>query len=197
MYKKYINIILDYWFTGYYYKINVDKWFINGSKYDDEIKEKFSKLLKLAENNKLQNWYDTKEGFIAHTLLLDQFSRHIYRGSANAYKNDKICLSNIDKYLFKYMKRLKPIELLFVLMPYQHTENRIEQERGLFIINCLFKNETRIYAKKIFKEALHHQDAHLKIIEKFGRFPKRNNLLNRKSTNKEKQYINKSKNVPY
>ena len=55
-----------------------------------------TKILLLAENQKLDYWNDTKDGFIAHTILLDQFSRHIYRDTPNAYKNDELCINYTD-----------------------------------------------------------------------------------------------------
>ena len=71
--------ILDYWFTkdgtG-----DMDKWFMKSSEYDAEIKEKFGDLLKEAESGKGFGWLVSKDSFVAYIILMDQFSRHIYRG---------------------------------------------------------------------------------------------------------------------
>ena len=79
--------ILDYWFPSGG-KGDYDKWFMKSKDYDAEIKEKFGALLKLAEEGKGMGWLVSKESFVAYIILLDQFSRHIYRGSKDSYKND-------------------------------------------------------------------------------------------------------------
>ena len=104
-FDNYVDIILKYWFTG---NKNADfkRWFNNGNKYDEEIKDKFFIVLKEAEKGNLLHWLGNSNSFLAHIILLDQFSRHIYRGTPNAYKNDqKILLFTemaLDQYLDKY-----------------------------------------------------------------------------------------------
>lgn len=194
----YINKILKYWYNDNLRYFNEDKWFKNGNKLDKEISEKFSKILLLAEKGKLEYWNETKDGFLAHTLLLDQFSRHIYRNTPKAYGNDKLCITITDKYILCYINQLKPLESLFALMPYQHSENLCKQNTGIFLIKYLLAKEKTKYGIKLYKKILHHQKEHAKLIEKFRRFPKRNKILNIKSTKKELQYIlNSNSNLPY
>ena len=196
-YDYYINLINNYWFSNNYYRINYKKWFKNGKLYDEEIKKKFTKILLIAEEKKLLHWYDTKEGFVAHTILLDQFSRHIYRDTEKAYKNDDFALKYVNLYFFEYESKLKPAEKLFMIIPYQHSENILDQKKGMFILNCLIKNEKTKSGKNILEDAMFHQLGHLKIIEKFGRFPKRNVSLKRKSTKKEIEYIELTSDLQY
>ena len=194
----YISNILKYWFDNNLRHFNEEKWFKNGNKYDKEISQKFTKILQLAENKKLLHWNNSKEGFIAHTILLDQFSRHIYRNKPDAYKNDQLCIDLTDKYILCYINQLKPLESLFALMPYQHSENLCKQNTGIFLINYLLSKEKTKYGNKIYQEILKHQIGHAKIIKKFGRFPKRNKILNIISTKKELKYIESSdKNLQY
>ena len=80
--------ILDYWFSKGLYTPDYDKWFIKSQDYDEEIKEKFGGLLKEAEQGKGFGWLHTKDSYVAYIILLDQFSRHIYRGSGDSFKND-------------------------------------------------------------------------------------------------------------
>ena len=196
--KIYISKILKFWYNNNLRYFNEDKWFKNGDKLDKEISEKFSKILLLAEKGKLEYWNETKDGFLAHTLLLDQFSRHIYRNTPKAYGNDKLCINITDKYILCYINQLKPLEALFALMPYQHSENLCKQNTGIFLIKYLLSKEKTIYGNKLYKVTLHHQKEHAKLIKKFGRFPKRNKILNIKSTKKELEYIvNSDKKLPY
>ena len=80
--------ILNYWFSNGLYKPDYDKWFLKSQDYDKEITEKFGDLLKEAELGKGFGWLHTKESYVAYIILLDQFSRHIYRGSGDSFKND-------------------------------------------------------------------------------------------------------------
>ena len=86
--------ILDYWFSKGLYTADYDKWFMKSQDYDEEIREKFGDLLKEAERGKGFGWLVSKESYIAYIILMDQFSRHIYRGSGDAFKNDNSLLSS-------------------------------------------------------------------------------------------------------
>jgi len=84
--------ILDYWFSNDPYTPNYDKWFLKSQDYDNEIKLKFGNLLKQAEQGKGFAWLNTKDSYIAYIILLDQFSRHIYRGTGESFKNDNAAI---------------------------------------------------------------------------------------------------------
>ena len=137
----YINKIIKFWFNNNYRFFNEDKWFKKGRLLDKEITKKFKNILLLAEKDKLAHWNDTKNGFLAHTILLDQFSRHIYRDTPKAYNNDLLCIKYTDKFILCYINELKPVESLFALMPYQHSEKLIP----LVIKNIFLKNPIPIY----------------------------------------------------
>ena len=191
----YINEIIDYWF-GEKGTLHFQKWFHSAGKYDEEIRKKFGKILKEAEKGNLLHWLQSKEGYLAHIVLMDQFSRHIYRDTAEAYKNDKKALLFMEMALSQYLDEFNSIEQMFVLMPYQHCEDIECQRLGLKILNNLVDN----YKGKdisVLKTALYHQKGHLKVIEKFKRFPKRNELLKRLSTMEEIDYMDNSEKLPY
>ena len=194
-YDRYIDKILDYWFGKG--KLNFDKWFKKGHIYDAEIKRKFSKILKEAEKGNLLEWLGTKKGYIAHIILMDQFSRHIYRGTIDAYKNDYKTVLIVESALDRYLDRLSAVEKMFVLMPYQHIEKLEYQIKGCEILANLVKNEKNPKEKNILKTALFHQKGHYVTLKRFGRFPKRNHILNRLSTKDEMDYINNSEDTPY
>jgi uncharacterized protein (DUF924 family) len=194
----YIKLIINFWFDKKYRSINHNKWFRQGKKLDNDIKKTFSYILSQAEKGKLQHWLQTKNGFLAYIILLDQFSRHIYRNSGKSYQNDALCLQSVKKYLFCYLDQYTPVESLFVLMPFQHSENICDQKMGVTLLTHLLETEKTKSGKKVYQEALHHQVQHLKIIEQFRRFPKRNSYLGRESTPSEIYYIQKSDpNLPY
>ena len=89
---------------------------INGYKYDNEINEKFKFILTEAEKGKIEYYKDTKKGFLAYIILLDQISRHIYRGTNKAYKNDTIVCSFLKKHMDKYLHKYTAIEKMFIII---------------------------------------------------------------------------------
>ena len=197
--------ILDYWFPSGG-KGDYDKWFMKSKDYDAEIKEKFGSLLKLAEEGKGMGWLVSKESFVAYIILLDQFSRHIYRGSKDSYKNDFASLLFVKQGFQIYGPELEGYEFMFAFMPYMHTENLELQLEGKAIFDRYYKatqdivydhnsnltNEEQEKLKqewKMFQEMKPHAEGHLECIQTFGRFPKRNKVLGRESTEEEKEYM--------
>ena len=139
--------ILDYWFSKGLYSPDYDKWFMKSQDYDEEIKEKFGDLLKEAEQGKGFNWIHTKDSYVAYIILLDQFSRHIYRGSGDSFKNDTGVMIFTELGFELYKNQLKGYEFMFAFMPYMHTENMEYQTKGMNYFNrhiALYKNENHI-----------------------------------------------------
>lgn len=194
----YINEIIDYW-LGERDSLHFQKWFHSSKKYDEEITKKFGQILEEAEKGNLLHWLGSKEGYLAHIILMDQFSRHIYRDSPEAYKNDKKALLFMEMALSQYLDEFNSIEQMFVLMPYQHCENIKCQHLGVQILTNLIEKGNKNSTKNIsvLKTALFHQKGHLKVLEKFKRFPKRNDVLNRLSTMEEIDYMDNSEKLPY
>jgi len=126
--------ILNYWFpkNG---SADFDKWFMKSSEYDEEIKEKFGDLLKEAENGGGFGWLSTKDSFVAHIILTDQFSRHIYRGYGDAFKNDVSTMIFTKLGFDLYRHQLVGYEFMFAFMPYMHTESLKYQKKGEKIFN--------------------------------------------------------------
>ena len=219
--------ILDYWFPkdG---SADFDKWFIKSSEYDEEIKEKFGDLLKEAENGGGFGWLASKDSFVAYIILTDQFSRHIYRGSGDAYKNDISTMIFTKLGFDLYRHQLVGYEFMFAFMPYMHTESLKYQKKGEKIFRkqrelygCVVCHSDTYYdAKKgsrylllspsvtgefmpgvkpvltqadkdlkMLEQMQTHVLGHKQTVEQFGRFPKRNKVLDRESTSTELQYM--------
>jgi len=205
--------ILDYWFSKGLYTPDYDKWFMKSQDYDEEIKEKFGDLLKEAEKGKGYGWLVSKESFIAYIILMDQFSRHIYRGTGDSFKNDNGVMIFTEMGFELYKEQLKGYEFMFVFMPYMHTESLLYQKKG----KILFFNHKNLYGNDAFnkrkltnptntdmasieptkydkeyemlKSMEPHLKGHLEVIQVFGRFPKRNEALGRESTPAEITYM--------
>ena len=201
--------ILDYWFSKGLYTPDYDKWFMKSQDYDEDIKEKFGDLLKEAEQGKGFGWLHTKDSYVAYIILLDQFSRHIYRGSGDSFKNDNGCMIFVEMGWKMYMDQLKGYEFMFVFMPYMHTEKYEYSRIGKQIYegyksNCESKvrklqsniTETSVddlrnlqIEMKMLKEMQIHVLGHFKTLMQYGRFPKRNEAMGRESTPAEIAYM--------
>ena len=199
--------ILDYWFSKGVYEADYDKWFMKSQDYDEEIKEKFGDLLKEAEQGKGFGWLHTKDSYVAYIILLDQFSRHIYRGNGDSFKNDIGVMIFTDLGFELYREQLKGYEFMFAFMPYMHTENFNYQQKGA----RYFGIQQRLYSQlggrdlsgssfppektnndkelEMLKQMEPHQQGHMEVIRVFGRFPKRNEALGRESTDREIRYM--------
>ena len=192
--NNYVSNILEFWFNK---KLDYKKWFHSKSTYDSYITEKFSNILILAEKGYLLDWLTSYKSYLAMIILMDQFSRHIYRNTSKSYENDTKILLFTEMGLDLYLDQANAIEKMFILMPYQHSENIDDQKLGVNILENLVKNETNLCEKNILKKALFHQNKHYEVIKKFGRFPKRNINLERESTEEEIDYIDEHTKYDY
>jgi uncharacterized protein (DUF924 family) len=212
--------ILDYWFSKGLYTADFDKWFMKSEDYDEEITEKFGDLLKEAEQGKGYGWLVSKDSYVAYIILMDQFSRHIYRGKGEAFKNDDGCMIFVELGWNIYSKQLKGYEFMFAFMPYMHTEHIGYQKKGVLwfgIHKRLYDNTNTTDTKRPLTDENHpsysarmgcipektnydkewemlktmepHVTGHANTMKNFGRFPKRNEVLGRKSTSNEIAYM--------
>ena len=198
-YKQQLNKVIDYWFEK---PNDYQKWFFEGKKLDVYLKKTFSELLVAA---KITNQLATlnlreKLGLI---ILLDQFSRHIYRGSPNAFSSDPQSLE-ISKILLatNEIEKLTPTEQLFALMPLQHSESISDKDTLLNFAKqqlkkCYPKNAIDAIDANTYKSLILHTNGHREVLEKFGRYPKRNITLGRKTTEKEFIYLEQNPNGAY
>ena len=152
--KKWLQII-KFWFCK---KPDYNKWFKSKKKYDKYIKNNFINTLKSAENGDLFHWIYQKDSFLALIILLDQFSRHIYRGTINAYKNDNMAINIVKLCINKYINKLDVYEKIFILLPFQHSENISDQYYGIKLLKNMILNETS--SKKYVLEDLFYNHKH-------------------------------------
>ncbi len=183
--------ILTFWFDP---SPNMDKWFIKSTTYDDHITFHFQSTLKKAEGGYLKEWMHHKDSFVALIVLLDQFSRHIYRGTASAFQNDPAALAVATAGIDVYYDQLNKYEKLFVLMPFMHAEDVASQHKVLQYLNI---ERTECPDDPWWQDAHQHAVGHLRVIERFGRFPKRNRALGRRSSPEEKEYMKDFPDRPY
>lgn len=166
--------VLEFYFT------DISKAFKKDPAFDAEIREKFSSLMEAAAAGTLKDWENSPEGCLALIVLLDQFPRNVFRGDAKAFATDKEALRVTRHAIQKgFHEALEDnTQRQFLYMPYMHSEQLEAQKEGLAYFVSLNDERVAAYAKQ-----------HLADIEKYGRFPGRNEALGRKSTPEELDYL--------
>jgi uncharacterized protein (DUF924 family) len=187
-----ISNILNFWFgnkqenSKEYLKQREKLWFGKDPTIDKEIKEKFElEDYKLSVEGITKPWKETPSGCLAQILVFDQFPRNIFRGNQLMYATDDRALELAKHAITQgYDKKLSSIEKIFIYMPFEHSENVKEQKEGLRLFKELEKEAP------FLAENTKYAQRHLDVIEKFGRFPHRNEILGRPSTPEEKAFLN-------
>jgi uncharacterized protein (DUF924 family) len=187
--------ILDYWFADAEtakpdeLKSHFQRWFEGGKETDQEIKERFGEAVKQAAGDKLAAWEKSTEGTLAMIILLDQFSRNVFRGTDKAFAGDAKALRLSQKLIAAGTdKELAWPERGFLYMPMQHAEDKAVQARGIEAYKGLI-DDVPDELKKVVTGFLLSAREHKAIIDRFGRFPHRNRVLGRDSTDEELTYL--------
>ncbi len=166
--------VLDFWFAA-----GPRKWWTKDEEFDTEIKKRFGETLSAARNGKLETWRDGPDGTLALVIVLDQFSRNVFRNDPRAFSHDaqslETALSAIDR---GWDMELPAQARQWFYLPLMHTENLKTQERCTELCK-------RSELEGNIEAAIEHED----IIRRFGRFPHRNAVLGRVSTEEEIRFL--------
>ena len=183
--------ILRFWFGDDPLKplANERMWFSKNSSVDADIRERFSTELESAGNGAYDDWVKTPDGALALAILLDQFSRQIYRGTEQAFAFDERALKTAQIALAHgFDAKMGVVERCFLYLPFEHCERLEPQERTVELFSTLYEEASG--AEKIFiAETLDYAVRHREVIQTFGRFPHRNDILGRSSTNAELDFL--------
>ena len=171
--------VLDFWFG-----LTMQQHFGKDDTVDDEIRKKFRHTHLQAKQGRLNSWREELESCLALTIVLDQFSRNMYRGTAGAFENDPLALETSQHALSKgYDKQLPFPRAMFFYLPFMHSEDVEIQKQ------CVELYRNACETVPAAKGSLDYAIAHLKMIERFGRFPYRNACLGRECTAEETEYL--------
>ena len=189
-----IDRILDFWFKEKSLSApqidgRMDIWFGEDAIFDNELASEFGGDVEDAAAGKLQHWANEPRGRLALILLLDQFRRNIYRGTADAFAGDKQALKLcIEGAMQKKDHGLSPIHRVFFYMPLQHAESRKIQKKSVQIFTKLASAVSPTY-RETFETIAQFAELHADIVEQFGRFPHRNRVLERANTPDEAEFL--------
>ncbi len=167
--------VLDFWFND----LTPQQWWAKDANLDQEIKNRFSALHAQAARCELFDWRIAAKGRLAEIIILDQFSRNIYRDTPQAFALDSMALALAQEALsVNADKALSPVERSFLYMPFMHSES-VEIHKVAMIL----------FSAEGMEENLDFELQHQKIIERFGRYPHRNTILGRESTPEEREFL--------
>jgi uncharacterized protein (DUF924 family) len=155
------------------------KWFRKDAAFDREITARFLATHEAAAAGRLSGWEATAEGALALLLLLDQFPRNMFRGSARAFATDPLARAVAERAIANGLDgRVPSAERDFFYLPFMHSENLADQERSLALSRQAGGGEAGKFAT-----------IHADIIRRFGRFPHRNAVLGRTTTPEEQAFL--------
>ncbi|HZF14845.1 MAG TPA: DUF924 family protein [Steroidobacteraceae bacterium] len=161
---------------------------------DEWLAHRFLHDVELASTGKLDGWTLQPRGRLALILLIDQFRRNIFRGTAQAFSHDRQALELAMTGLrLGDDEKLAHAERLFFYMPFQHSESSAVQEQSVKLFERLVTEATPV-VKPVFENVLRYARMHRDIIQQFGRFPLRNRMLGRANTPAELAFVSKSAN---
>jgi len=167
-------------------------WFGNAEeeqRADELVRSRFGGLVERAAAGGLATWADSPRRRLSLILLLDQFPRHVYRGTERAFATDREALAlTLSGMQSAADAALTPVERIFFYMPLQHAELRDAQEESVTAYRRLL-NEAPEELKAMFASSLEYAQLHRSIVARFGRFPHRNRVLGRANTAEEEEYL--------
>lgn len=169
------QVIIDFWFN----EIDKKLWFKKDPEFDQLIRDRFADVYNSAKTNELFSWRENIQGRLAEIIVLDQFSRNLFRDSAKAFSCDhlSLCLAQ-EAVAQKLDSELSNTEKSFLYMPYMHSESLLIHEQAV-----------KLFSAKGLDNNLQFELRHKEIIEKFSRYPHRNAILGRESTAEEIEFL--------
>jgi uncharacterized protein (DUF924 family) len=174
--------VLDFWF-GVPPGNPRPEWFRKDPSFDSEIRKRFGALHEQAAGGGLEAWRASPEPMLALVVVLDQFSRNLFRGEARAFAQDALALECAHQAIARGDDLgLLPVHRQFLYLPLEHAEDLAEQERCIELMRSLEAFEA---TRGLTDWAVKHRD----IIARFGRFPQRNAALGRESTAEEVEFL--------
>ncbi|HHY48638.1 MAG TPA: DUF924 domain-containing protein [Alphaproteobacteria bacterium] len=167
--------VLEFWFVAH----GPDDWFAAKPEFDAELAAQFAATHAQVARGEAWTWRTTPRGRLAEIIVLDQFSRQLYRGSPQAFAQDSMALALAQEAVAGGHDEALDLDgRRFLLMPYMHSESLVVHEEAV-----------RLFTALDHAESLNYELAHRDCLLRFGRYPRRNAALGRISTPEELEYI--------
>jgi uncharacterized protein (DUF924 family) len=167
--------VLHFWFD----ETTPEQHFKNDAAFDAEVRARFAETHQAAAQGELAAWRDTPEGRLAEIIVLDQFSRNLFRDDARAFATDGMALVLAQEAIRAGAERVIPeMRLAFLYMPFMHSESRM-----------IHAEAERLFRHSGLEDNYKFELKHKAIIDRFGRYPHRNRVLSRASTPEELAFL--------
>lgn len=167
--------IIKFWFE----ELTPEQWWVKDTKLDQEISERFLNVYQQASQGELFHWRETPHGRLAEVIVLDQFPRNIYRGDFRSFATDALALILAQEAVRTGDdQRLETEKRAFLYLPFMHSESRLIHEEAV-----------KLFSQPGLEYNLDFEIRHKRIIDRFGRYPHRNEILGRKSTTEEIEFL--------
>ncbi|MEG3847120.1 DUF924 family protein [Microcoleus sp. herbarium19] len=181
-----MNEVLDFWFgrsnSPKFGKVQ-KKWFEKDGAFDTEVRSGFLAEYERAASGQLDFWQNSPENCLALIILLDQFPRNMFRENPQAFATDSKALAAAQHAVNNNFDReLLTVQKWFIYLPFEHSENLEHQEKSVQLFRQLSGEPD---SDSVIDFAVRH----FKIIERFGRFPHRNQILGRETTPEEAEFL--------
>lgn len=169
--------IIHFWFE----ETEPQLWFQHSEEFDDHIRDRFSVTYDMAKDGLCHDWAIDAAGSLALCLVLDQFPRRMFRGTAAAYATDEKAQLIAKQALHKGFDQVMPHEQRFFLyLPFEHSEDVNDQKRNIALFKAMERENPLAYRTAM---------RHFQTFERFGRFPQRNEALGRENTPEEEVWL--------
>lgn len=179
--------LIDFWFGAEgdpEHEQHREIWFKSTEEFDAALRREFLTDYQAAAGGGLQSWEHSAQGALALVLLLDQVPRNIFRGAPRAYEADPTACAVADRALARgFDQQVPPAWRLFFYMPFHHSEDLADQQRSVVLFGALPRNPDRRGSLR------RYGCPYIEVIERFGRFPHRNEILGRLSTAEEVAFL--------
>ncbi len=166
--------VLEFWLQA-----GPKSWFARDDDFDAAMRNRFASLHEEASQGQHDDWADSPDGALALVLVLDQFSRNLFRDDARAFAQDghalKIAKDALDR---GFDKKVDPAVFVFFYMPYMHSESILDQRSCIRLFHAANKSDNMTYA------IIHHH-----VIARFGHFPHRNQAIGRPTSPAEQRFL--------
>lgn len=164
-------------------------WFGYRPQQDAEARERFGALVEQALNGDLQDWAELPEGWLALVLLFDQLARMIHRDTTRAFAGDERAQQLVrDGLAHGGDMLLSPIQRVFIYLVLEHAENLAVQDLAVAHFTAL-RDIAAEHEQALFRDFLDYAERHREVISRFGRFPHRNAILGRDSSDAEQSFL--------
>jgi uncharacterized protein (DUF924 family) len=167
--------IIHFWFE----ECKPSQWFVKDESFDALVRDRFLLAYENARSGVTAKWRSAPEGRLAEILLLDQFSRNMFRGTPQAFATDALALTLAEDAVRVGDDIKLPLHMRhFIYMPFMHSESKEVHAKAL-----------TLFEKLGDQSALRYEIIHKDIIDRFGRYPSRNDILGRSSSSEEMKFL--------